>query len=161
MFVEELSWGCAASGLAIVMPALALSAIGQAATPEQMLEWGPECFGTPGDLKLAALAISAPEGGSDVRTCAPTPVATATIGSSTATRCGSATAASPTCTSSTRSLTRNSANRGITRAALEYAELATQIDAARLLTWGLVDGGQPHPIGAGVSARCRSGPPAK
>ena len=49
------------------MPALALSAIGQAASPEQMLEWAPECFGTPGDLKLAALAISEPEGGSDVR----------------------------------------------------------------------------------------------
>lgn len=38
-----------------------------AATPEQMLRWAPECFGTPGDLKLAALAISEPEGGGDVR----------------------------------------------------------------------------------------------
>jgi hypothetical protein len=28
---------------------------------------GAECFGTPGDLKLAALAISEPKGGSDVR----------------------------------------------------------------------------------------------
>ncbi|WP_431231153.1 acyl-CoA dehydrogenase family protein [Mycolicibacterium psychrotolerans] len=67
MFMEELFWGCAGIGLAVVMPALALSAIGQAATPEQMLTWAPECFGTPGDLKLAALAISEPEGGSDVR----------------------------------------------------------------------------------------------
>ena len=67
MFMEELFWGCAGIGLAIVMPALALSAIGQAATPEQMLQWAPECFGTPNDLKLAALAISEPEGGSDVR----------------------------------------------------------------------------------------------
>ncbi|MDV3131512.1 acyl-CoA dehydrogenase family protein [Mycobacterium sp. 29Ha] len=67
MFMEELFWGCAGIGLAVVMPALALSAIGQAASPEQMLEWAPECFGTPGDLKLAALAISEPEGGSDVR----------------------------------------------------------------------------------------------
>jgi acyl-CoA dehydrogenase len=67
LFMEELFWGCAGIGLAIVMPALALSAIGQAATPEQMLQWAPECFGTPGDLKLAALAISEPEGGSDVR----------------------------------------------------------------------------------------------
>ena len=32
-----------------------------------MLDWAPECFGSPGDLKLAALAISEPEGGSDVR----------------------------------------------------------------------------------------------
>jgi alkylation response protein AidB-like acyl-CoA dehydrogenase len=67
MFMEELFWGCAGIGLAIVMPALALSAIGQAASPEQMLQWAPECFGTPGDLKLAALAISEPEGGSDIR----------------------------------------------------------------------------------------------
>lgn len=67
MFMEELFWGCAGIGLAIVMPALALSAIGQAASPEQMLAWAPECFGTPGDLKLAALAISEPEGGSDVK----------------------------------------------------------------------------------------------
>ena len=54
-------------GLAVVMPALALSSIGQAATPEQMLRWAPECFGEPGNLKLAALCISEPEGGSDVR----------------------------------------------------------------------------------------------
>ncbi|MGX1773909.1 acyl-CoA dehydrogenase family protein [Nocardia brasiliensis] len=67
MFMEEVFWGCAGIGLAVVMPALALSAIGKAATPEQMLRWAPECFGTPGDLKLAALAISEPEGGSDVR----------------------------------------------------------------------------------------------
>src|SRR5919206_915660 len=67
LFMEELFWGCAGIGLAIVMPALALSAIGQAASPEQMLQWAPECFGSPGDLKLAALAISEPEGGSDVR----------------------------------------------------------------------------------------------
>ncbi|GAA1479630.1 acyl-CoA dehydrogenase family protein [Gordonia sinesedis] len=67
LFLEEIFWGCAGIGLAVVMPALALSAIGQAATPEQMLDWAPECFGTPGDLKLAALAISEPEGGSDVR----------------------------------------------------------------------------------------------
>jgi acyl-CoA dehydrogenase len=67
MFMEELFCGYAGIGLVIVMPALALSAIGQAASPEQMLRWAPECFGTPGDLKLAALAISEPKGGSDVR----------------------------------------------------------------------------------------------
>ncbi len=67
LFMEELFWGCAGIGLAIVMPALALSSIGQAATPEQMLRWAPECFGEPGNIKLAALCISEPEGGSDVR----------------------------------------------------------------------------------------------
>ena len=67
LFMEELFWGCAGIGLSIVMPALALSAIAQAATPAQLLRWAPECFGMPGALKLAALAISEPEGGSDVR----------------------------------------------------------------------------------------------
>ena len=67
LFMEELFWGCAGIGLATVMPALALSSISQAATPEQLLQWAPECFGEPGDLKLAALCISEPEGGSDVR----------------------------------------------------------------------------------------------
>ena len=67
LFMEELFWGCAGIGLAIVMPALALSAMAQAATPEQLLRWAPECFGEPGDLKLAALCVSEPEGGSDVR----------------------------------------------------------------------------------------------
>jgi acyl-CoA dehydrogenase len=67
LFMEELFWGCAGIGLSIVMPALALSAIAQAATPAQLLRWAPDCFGMPGALKLAALAISEPEGGSDVR----------------------------------------------------------------------------------------------
>jgi len=67
LFMEELFWGCAGIGLAVVMPGLALSAMAQAATPEQLLRWAPECFGDPGDIKLAALAISEPEGGSDVR----------------------------------------------------------------------------------------------
>src|SRR3954451_14390040 len=66
LFMEELFWGCAGIGLSIVMPALALSALAQAALPEQLVRWGPEMFGQPGDLKLAALAVSEPQGGSDV-----------------------------------------------------------------------------------------------
>jgi acyl-CoA dehydrogenase len=66
LLMEELFWGCAGIGLSIVMPALALSAIGQAASPDQLVRWAPECFGDPGDLKLAALCISEPQGGSDV-----------------------------------------------------------------------------------------------
>src|SRR3954467_9897978 len=65
--MEALFWGCAGIGLSIVMPALALAAIRQAATDEQLVRWAPECFGTPGDLKLAALAVTEPSGGSDVR----------------------------------------------------------------------------------------------
>jgi acyl-CoA dehydrogenase len=67
LFMEELFWGCAGIGLSIVMPALALSAMAQAATAEQLLRWAPECFGEPGKLKLAALCVSEPQGGSDVR----------------------------------------------------------------------------------------------
>src|ERR1700733_1705258 len=65
--MEELFWGCAGIGLSIVMPALALAAIRQAATNEQLSRWAPQCFGTPGDLKLAALAVTEPSGGSDIR----------------------------------------------------------------------------------------------
>jgi acyl-CoA dehydrogenase len=67
VLMEELFWGCAGIGLSIVMPALALAAIRQAATDEQLVRWAPQCFGTPGDLKLAALAVTEPSGGSDVR----------------------------------------------------------------------------------------------
>jgi len=67
ILMEELFWGCAGIGLSIVMPALALAAIRQAATDEQRMRWAPECFGTPGDIKLAALAVTEPSGGSDSR----------------------------------------------------------------------------------------------
>jgi acyl-CoA dehydrogenase len=60
LFMEELFWGCAGIGLAIVMPALALSAMAQAATTDQLVRWAPQFFGEPGDLKLAALAVSEP-----------------------------------------------------------------------------------------------------
>src|ERR671936_2303139 len=66
LFMEELFWGCAGIGLSIVMPALALSAMAQAATPEQIVRWAPGFFGEPGDLKLAALAVTEPQCGSDV-----------------------------------------------------------------------------------------------
>src|SRR6201996_4538653 len=67
ILMEELFWGCAGIGLTIVLPALALAAIRQAATDEQLVEWAPQCFGTPDDVKLAALAVTEPSGGSDVR----------------------------------------------------------------------------------------------
>jgi acyl-CoA dehydrogenase len=67
ILMEEIFWGCAGIGLSIVMPALALAAIRQAASDEQLVRWAPECFGTPGDIKLAALAVTEPSGGSDIR----------------------------------------------------------------------------------------------
>ncbi len=67
ILMEELFWGCAGIGLTIVLPALALAAIRQAATDEQLIQWAPQCFGTPDEVKLAALAVTEPSGGSDVR----------------------------------------------------------------------------------------------
>jgi acyl-CoA dehydrogenase len=67
LIMEELFWGCAGIGLCIVLPALALAAIRQAATDEQLARWAPECFGSAEDIKLAALAVTEPSGGSDVR----------------------------------------------------------------------------------------------
>src|SRR5450759_3813748 len=69
--VQEFPWPvleeAARHGLSVVMPALALAAIRQAATDEQLARWAPECFGTAGDIKLAALAVTEPSGGSDIR----------------------------------------------------------------------------------------------
>src|ERR1700727_2490860 len=67
ILMEGLFWGRAGIGLSIVMPARALAAIRKAATDEQLARWAPECFGTPGDIKLAALAVTKPSGGSDIR----------------------------------------------------------------------------------------------
>jgi acyl-CoA dehydrogenase len=63
---EELSWGDAGITLAIMGSALAVSAIFGNGTPEQQGEWLPQCYGTPGDLKLAAFAVSEAGAGSDV-----------------------------------------------------------------------------------------------
>src|SRR5438270_4898989 len=60
VLMEELFWGCAGIGLTIVMPALALAAIRQAASDQQLARWAPECFGRPADIKLAALAVTEP-----------------------------------------------------------------------------------------------------
>jgi alkylation response protein AidB-like acyl-CoA dehydrogenase len=67
ILMEELFWGCAGIGLTIVLPALALAAIRQAATDEQLARWAPECFGSAEDIKLGALAVTEPSGGSDIR----------------------------------------------------------------------------------------------
>ena len=63
---EELFWGCAGIGLQLSVPALALAGLVSSGTPEQVARWAPELFGTPGDLKLGALALTEPSGGSDV-----------------------------------------------------------------------------------------------
>jgi acyl-CoA dehydrogenase len=66
MTFEEMSWGDAGICLAIFGSTLAVSGIMNAGTPEQQMEWIPQCFGSPGDLKIAAFGVSEPDAGSDV-----------------------------------------------------------------------------------------------
>lgn len=63
---EELFWGCAGIGLQLTVSGLALAGLSSAGTPDQLVEWAPQCFGSPGDIKTGALAITEPDGGSDV-----------------------------------------------------------------------------------------------
>jgi alkylation response protein AidB-like acyl-CoA dehydrogenase len=63
---EELFWGDAGIGLSIVGSSLAAVAVSANGTNEQIGEWLPQMFGTPGDLKLAAFCSSEPNAGSDV-----------------------------------------------------------------------------------------------
>ncbi|GIU84135.1 MAG: acyl-CoA dehydrogenase [Acidimicrobiales bacterium] len=63
---EELFWGDAGIGMAIVGTTLGLAAIASNGTPEQLFEWGPQCFGTPEKPALAAFCVSEPDAGSDV-----------------------------------------------------------------------------------------------
>ncbi len=63
---EELFWGDAGIGMAIMGTTLAVAAIFGQGTPEQMGEWIPQCYGTPDDVKLGAFCASEPDAGSDV-----------------------------------------------------------------------------------------------
>jgi len=63
---EELFWGDAGIGMAIMGTALAVAAIFGQGTGEQIGEWIPRCFGTPDDVKVAAFCSSEPNAGSDV-----------------------------------------------------------------------------------------------
>ncbi|NNN21345.1 MAG: acyl-CoA dehydrogenase [Acidimicrobiales bacterium] len=63
---EELAWGDAGITLSLLGTTLGLAGIAANGTPEQMLEWGPQCFGTPDKIQLAAFAVSEPDAGSDV-----------------------------------------------------------------------------------------------
>jgi len=63
---EELFWGDAGIGLAIFGSGLAAAGISGNGTPEQIMEWVPQCYGTPDDVKLGAFCVSEPDAGSDV-----------------------------------------------------------------------------------------------
>lgn len=63
---EELAWGDAGITLSLLGTTLGLAGIAANGTPQQMLEWGPQCFGTPDKIQLAAFCVSEPDAGSDV-----------------------------------------------------------------------------------------------
>ena len=64
--LEELFWGDAGIGLAIFGSSLAAAGIAGNGTTEQMIEWIPQCYGTPEKVQLAAFCVSEPDAGSDV-----------------------------------------------------------------------------------------------
>jgi acyl-CoA dehydrogenase len=64
--IEELFWGDAGIGMAIMGSALAAAGIAGNGTPEQVLEWVPACYGTADKIALGAFCVSEPDAGSDV-----------------------------------------------------------------------------------------------
>ena len=64
--IEELFWGDAGIGMAIMGSALAAAGIAGNGTPEQIMEWVPQCYGTADKVKLGAFCVSEPDAGSDV-----------------------------------------------------------------------------------------------
>ena len=64
--IEELFWGDAGIGMAIMGSGLAAAGISGNGTPEQIMEWVPQCYGTADDVKLGAFCVSEPDAGSDV-----------------------------------------------------------------------------------------------
>ena len=63
---EEIFWGDAGIGLALTGSCLAAVAVSASGTPEQIGEWLPQMFGSPGDIRLGAFCSSEPDAGSDV-----------------------------------------------------------------------------------------------
>ena len=66
LLTEELFWGCAGIGLALVGTGLPLMALFSGGTPEQLATWGPRMFGTPDEPAVGAFAVTEPQSGSDV-----------------------------------------------------------------------------------------------
>ncbi len=65
--IEELFWGDAGLGMAIMGTGLAAAGIASSATPEQLMEWVPQCYtNEDGSMALGAFAASEPDAGSDV-----------------------------------------------------------------------------------------------
>ena len=52
--IEELFWGDAGIGMAIMGSGLAAAGIAASGTGDQVMEWVPQCYGDADDLKLGA-----------------------------------------------------------------------------------------------------------
>jgi acyl-CoA dehydrogenase len=64
--MEELFWGDAGIAMGIMGTSLAVAAIYGNGTPDQLIEWVPQCYGDASDIKLGAFCSTEPEAGSDV-----------------------------------------------------------------------------------------------
>jgi alkylation response protein AidB-like acyl-CoA dehydrogenase len=64
--IEEIFWGDAGIGMAIMGSGLAAAGIAGNGTPEQVMEWAPQCYGTADKIALGAFCVSEPDAGSDV-----------------------------------------------------------------------------------------------
>ena len=64
--IEEIFWGDAGIGMAIMGSALAAAGISGNGTPEQVMEWVPQCYGDADKVALGAFCVSEPDAGSDV-----------------------------------------------------------------------------------------------
>ena len=64
--LEELFWGDAGIGLSIFGSGLAAAGIAGSGTPDQVMEWVPQCFGSGDKIQIGAYCVSEPDAGSDV-----------------------------------------------------------------------------------------------
>jgi len=64
--IEEIFWGDAGIGMAIMGSALAAAGISGNGTPEQVAEWVTQCYGDANKIQLGAFCVSEPDAGSDV-----------------------------------------------------------------------------------------------
>ena len=64
--LEEMFWGDAGIALSIFGSGLAAAGIAGQGSPDQILEWVPQCFGSADKVQLGAFCVSEPDAGSDV-----------------------------------------------------------------------------------------------
>src|SRR5205809_3456070 len=65
--MEEMCWGDAGIALSVFGTVLGVAGIFANGTPEQVMQWVPQCFRGENDkLQIAAFAVSEPDAGSDV-----------------------------------------------------------------------------------------------